>query len=137
MQRVKKPVNEGISAKKGTRAAQSSQTKTQSEVKRLQEITRDAIPDAMRKVAMPLIHNIAWQKVKLDEARRDLMGESLFVPYDNGGGQSGIREHPGFQAYNRLFTTFQRGIKQLCDMMDAYSGEVDELQSYFDETRIE
>lgn len=86
---------------------------------------------------MPLIHNVAWQKVKLDEARCDLMGESLFVPYDNGGGQSGIREHPGFVAYNKLFTTFSRGIKQLTDLMDFDAGEVDELQEYFDETRIE
>ena len=64
------------------------------------------------------------------------MGESLFVPYDNGGGQSGIREHPGFVAYNKLFTTFSRGIKQLIDLMDYEAGEIDELQGYFDETRI-
>lgn len=129
--------NEEFSAQVPMRSAQSSQTKAQSELKRLQSLTKDSIPKSLRDVAMPLLHNLAWQKVKLDEARRDLMGERLFVPYDNGGGQSGIREHPGFVAYNKLFTTFSRGIKQLTDLMDFDAGEVDELQEYFDETRIE
>ena len=86
---------------------------------------------------MPLMHNLAWLKVKLDDARADLMYEDIYTPYDNGGGQSGIREHPGFVAYNKLFTTFSRGIRQLTDLMDYEASEVDELQSYFDETRIE
>ena len=129
--------NEEFSTRFTVRDGNSTQGKVQSELKRLQTLTKDAIPKSLRDVAMPLIHNLAWQKVKLDEARRDLMGESLFVPYDNGGGQSGIREHPGFVAYNKLFTTFSRGIKQLTDLMDYEASEVDELQSYFDETRIE
>ena len=128
--------NQKISPRVAERPADNSQRKYQAEVKRLQTLTKDAIPSTQRDVAMPLLHNIAWQKVKLDEARHDLMGESLFVPYDNGGGQSGIREHPGFVAYNKLFTTFSRGIKQLIDLMDYEAGEIDELQGYFDETRI-
>ena len=128
--------NQKISPRVAERPADNSQRKYQAEVKRLQALTKEAIPTTQRDVAMPLIHNIAWQKVKLDEARQDLMGESLFGPYDNGGGQSGIREHPGFVAYNKLFTTFSRGIKQLIDLMDYEAGEIDELQGYFDETRI-
>jgi hypothetical protein len=129
--------NDEFSTKFTVRSGNATQTKVQSELKRLQGLTKDAIPGNLRDVAMPLLHNLAWQKVKLDEARRDLMGESLFVPYDNGGGQSGIREHPGFVAYNKLFTTFSRGIKQLTDLMDYEAAEVDELQAYYDETRIE
>lgn len=129
--------NEEFSSQFAVRSGKSTQTKVQSELKRLQTLTKDAIPKSLRDVAMPLLHNLAWQKVKLDEARRDLMGESLFVPYDNGGGQSGIREHPGFVAYNKLFTTFSRGIKQLTDLMDYEAAEADELQAYYDETRID
>ena len=129
--------NDKISESIRQRPAQSSQAKAQAELRQLQKLTRDAIPQALRDVAMPLLHNLAWQKVQLDEARHDLMYESLFVPYDNGGGQSGIREHPGFVAYNKLFTTFSRGIKQLTDLMDFDAGEVDELQEYFNESRIE
>lgn len=129
--------NKKVSGKKATKPQKSTQAKAQSELKRLQDITRDAIPQKMRNVAMPLLHNLAWQKVKLDEARYDLMYESLFCEYNNGGGQHGIREHPGFSAYNKLFTTFSRGIKQLTDLMAYDAGEVDELQEYFNETRIE
>lgn len=129
--------NQKISLRNVERPADSSQKRYQAEVKRLQALTKDVIPSTQRDVAMPLIHNLAWQKVKLDEARHDLMGESLFVPYDNGGGQRGIREHPGFVAYNKLFTTFSRGIKQLIDLMDYGAGEADELQDYFNESRIE
>lgn len=137
MQSQKIGKNRKVSLQIVDRPANSSQQKAQAELKRLQGLTKGAIPDTMRNVAMPLMHNIAWQKVKLDEARHDLMGESLFVPYDNGGGQSGIREHPGFVAYNKLFTTFSRGVKQLIDLMDYGAGEADELQDYFNESRIE
>ena len=137
MQSNRKANNHKVSPLKPERPSANTQQKAQSELKRLQEITRDAMPDATRKVAMPLMHNIAWQKVKLDEARHDLMYETLFVPYDNGGGQTGIREHPGFTAYNKLFTTFQRGIKQLIDLMETWGGDTDELQDYFNETQIE
>ena len=128
--------NEKISPILSTNPAKRAQTRYQSELKRLQTLTKDSIPDNLRSTAMPLLHNLAWQKVKLDEARHDLMGESLFIEYDNGGGQKGLREHPGFAAYNRLFTTFQRGMKQLTDLMDYEADEVDELKAYFDESRI-
>ena len=137
MQSDRKANNRKVSPRKPTAPSANTQSKAQNELKRLQEITRDAMPEATRKVAMPLMHNIAWQKVKLDEARRDLMYETLFVDYDNGGGQTGIREHPGFTAYNKLFTTFQRGIKQLLDLMETWGGDTDELQDYFNETQIE
>jgi hypothetical protein len=69
-------------------------------------------------------------------ARRELMYESIFTEYDNGGGQSGLREHPGFSAYNKLFTTFSRGIKQLTDMMPSGSTAGDALIDYLNETRF-
>ena len=81
------------------------QSRVESEVRNLQRITKDAIPDEKRKVVLPMLHNIAFLKVKLDEARHELLYESIFTEYDNGGGQSGLREHPGFSAYNKLFTT--------------------------------
>lgn len=112
-----------------------TQAKVASELKRLQQITKDAIPDGQRKTAMPLLANLAFQKVKLDEARAALMDECIFTFYDNGGGQSGQREHPGFAAYNKLFATFARGIKQLTDMMPGESAASDALTAFLAETR--
>ena len=100
----------------------AKQTRMDSELRRLREITKDAIPEERRKAVMPLLANLAFLKVKLDDARNDLLYESIFTEYDNGGGQTGLREHPGFAAYNKLFTTFSRGVKQLTDMMPRGSG---------------
>lgn len=121
-------------AARGTPAAQR---KTESEVKKLHEITRDTIPKAKRGVAMALMRNAAWMKVKLDEARADMMEAPLVIDYDNGGGQAGKRENPAFSAYNKLFASYSRAIKQLTDLMgtDA-SSERDELADFLNETRL-
>lgn len=117
------------------RLRDASERKYKSELKRLRDLTRDSIPKNQRTASMPMLHNLAWQKVKLDEARVDLMADSIFIPYDNGGGQAGIREHPGYTAYNKLFSTYARGIKQLCDMMYKGAPERDEMLDFLDETR--
>lgn len=98
-------------------------------------MTKDSVPAERRKAIMPMLANLAFLKVKLDEARLDLMCERIFTIYDNGGGQSGLREHPGFAAYNKLFTTFSRGIKQLTDLMPSGSASADQLIDYLNETR--
>lgn len=108
----------------------------QAELRKLRDITRDAIPDEKRKVVMPLLANLAFLKIKLDEARSDLLGEKIYTSYDNGGGQCGIREHPGFSAYNKLLTTYARAIKQLADMMPSGSAAADQLIDYLNETRF-
>lgn len=84
---------------------------------------------------MPLLANIAFLKVKLDDARAELLYEDIFTEYDNGGGQTGLREHPGFSAYNKLFTTFSRSVKQLTDMMPSGTAAADALIDFINETR--
>lgn len=118
------------------RNGQTIQTRYQNELKKLQRITKDVIPDDKRNAILPMLSNIAFLKVKLDQARNELMGESIFTEYDNGGGQAGLREHPGFSAYNKLFTTFSRGIKQITDMMPSGSTAADALAEYLNETRF-
>lgn len=128
-----------LSASGGTserRAAKHREQLVQAELRKLRDITKDAIPDEKRKVVMPLLANLAFLKVKLDEARVDLLGEKIYTEYDNGGGQCGIREHPGFSAYNKLFTTYARSIKQLADMMPSGSAAADQLIDYINETRF-
>lgn len=118
------------------RTGQTIQSRYQSELKKLQRLTKDSIPDEKRNAVLPLMSNIAFLKVKLDQARNELMGESIFTEYNNGGGQSGVREHPGFSAYNRLFITFSRGIKQITDLMPSGSTAADALTDYLNETRF-
>lgn len=68
------------------RNGQSVQSLYQNELKRLQRLTKDVIPDDKRTAIMPLMSNIAFLKVKLDQARVELMGESIFTEYDNVAG---------------------------------------------------
>lgn len=113
----------------------AKEKRVDSEIRKLREITKGAIPDEKRKAVMPLLANIAFLKVKLDDARADLLYEDIFTEYDNGGGQTGLREHPGFSAYNKLLTTFSRGVKQLTDMMPSGSAAADQLIDFLNETR--
>lgn len=117
------------------KGSRSKQSRVESELRKLRELTKDAIPDEKRKAIMPLLANIAFLKVKLDDARAELLYEEIFTEYDNGGGQTGLREHPGFSAYNKLFTTFSRSVKQLTDMMPSGTAAADALIDFINETR--
>ena len=141
MQKKKVCETSQVSAKDGKskkeRKPASPQARVDSELRKLQRITKDAIPDDKRNIVLGMLPNLAFMKYKLDEARKELLYESIFTEYDNGGGQCGIREHPGFAAYNKLFASFQRGIKQLCDLMPTGAAAADALTDYLAETRYD
>lgn len=141
MQKKKVCETSQVSAKDGKskkeRKPASPQARVDSELRKLQRITKDAIPDDKRNIVLGMLPNLAFMKYKLDEARKELLYESIFTEYDNGGGQRGIREHPGFAAYNKLFASFQRGIKQLCDLMPTGAAAADALTDYLAETRYD
>ena len=105
------------------RNGQSVQSLYQNELKRLQRLTKDVIPDDKRTAIMPLMSNIAFLKVKLDQARVELMGESIFTEYDNGGGQTGVRENPAFRAYEALWKTYLSGLDALLKLLPEGAAE--------------
>ena len=57
-----------------------------------------------------IIDNTAWMKAKLDEAREQIRNTSVAIPYDNGGGQTGIRENPLFKGYEALWKSYMSGM---------------------------
>ena len=57
-----------------------------------------------------VIENVAWMKAKLDEAREAVGKTSVAIPYDNGGGQTGIRENPVFKGYYSLWKSYMSGM---------------------------
>ena len=125
----------GDAASKPPRKPPGIDSKVEAELRRLQKATKGAIPDERRAPLLPMLRNLAFLKVKLDEARRDLMFEPIYTEYDNGGGQSGLREHPGFSAYNKLFTTYSREVGKLAAMMPSGSSAADELVDFINSTR--
>ncbi len=84
------------------------------ELKRLENIIAEAnLTPTVQSALTPVIANVAWQSVKLAEAREQLKNEGLTIPYENGGGQSGIRENPLFKAYINLWRAYMLGVEKI------------------------
>ncbi len=62
---------------------------------------------------MPLFDNICWMQIKLEDAREEIGEEGLLSEYNNGGGQSGIRQNPAFKAYEALWKSYCTGLGTL------------------------
>ena len=83
------------------------------EHKRLEALLEQAdVPRQQRDVLAAVIDNIAWQRVKLDEAREEMQEASIVCEYDNGGGQTGTRENPIFKAYINLWRAYMVGLEK-------------------------
>ena len=73
--------------------------------------------EASRERAVELAENVLWMEAKLADARRVIGKSSVAIPYDNGGGQMGIRKNPAFDGYNSLMNSYTKALKQLCEML--------------------
>lgn len=71
-----------------------------------------------------VIVNTAWMKVKLEEAREAIKTSNVVIPYDNGGGQKGLRENPLFKGYESLFKSYMGGMRQILDVLPKQASEV-------------
>ena len=60
-----------------------------------------------------LIEQIKVMEDKLKEAAEQLPSEDLIVEYNNGGGQSGIRENPFYSAYEKLMACYLKSVNTL------------------------
>lgn len=65
----------------------------------------------------PVILNVSWMKSKLDDARTAIGEDGITVEYDNGGGQTGVRENPAFRAYEALWKTYLSGLDALLKLL--------------------
>lgn len=83
-----------------------------------------SLPEPTRARAVELAENVLWMESKLADARRAIGKSSVAIPYDNGGGQRGIRKNPAFDGYNALMAQYTKALKQLCEMLGAQ--EVDD-----------
>ena len=77
----------------------------------------DGAPENVRDRARELAENVLWMEQKLEDARRVIGKSSVAIPYDNGGGQRGIRKNPAFDGYNSLMSSYTKALKQLCEML--------------------
>lgn len=83
------------------------------EHKRLEALLdRADVPQQQRDVLAPVMDNMAWQRIKLDEAREEMQEASIVCHYCNGGGQEGERENPIFKAYINLWRAYMVGLEK-------------------------
>ena len=72
---------------------------------------------------------------RLIEDGKRIPDEPLVIEYDNGGGQSGIRENPFYPAYEKLLTSYSKtlaAVKSMADSDDAAEiSSLDTLRSRF------
>lgn len=73
------------------------------------------LDDKKSDMLAPVVDNVAWMYAKLIDAREQIKGSSVCIPYDNGGGQKGIRENPLFKGYESLFKSYMAGLKVIMD----------------------
>ena len=83
------------------------------------------------------ISNTAWMKVKLDEARDAIKTSNVVIPYDNGGGQKGLRENPLFKGYESLFKSYMSGMKQILDTLPKQAAEIRDAEIEKPQTMLE
>lgn len=87
-------------------------TRIQEEHDRLISIMQGVnIPKKKQEFLSGIIDDLAWMKVKLEDTREQIADESVTIFYDNGGGQTGIRENPVFKGYEKLFHSYMEGMK--------------------------
>lgn len=65
----------------------------------------------------PIIENVAWMKAKLDDAREAIKTSNVVIPYDNGGGQKGLRENPLFKGYESLWKSYMLGMGKILECL--------------------
>lgn len=72
----------------------------------------------MHDQALELAESVVFMAAKLEESRKAMANEPLVVPYDNGGGQTGLRENPHFAAFEKLMNTYTRSLAQLTQIVE-------------------
>lgn len=102
--------------------------KAKKEIKKLRELLKNLqVPDDRIRLFEPVIINTSWMKVKLDEAIETVKNAEIVVEYDNGGGQSGLRENPWFKGYEALWKSYMTGMSKIIDSLpDEVAEEVEE-----------
>lgn len=101
--------------------------KTDTATRAKAEQIAQCLPEPQRGMATDLAENVLWMAAKLEATRREIADDPVAIPYDNGGGQTGIRKNPAFDGYNSLISSYTKALKQLFDVLGIEPGEEEEV----------
>ena len=101
-----------------TRARAEIEKRSAAERRKLTRfLSKNGMDEEKIKSIDPVILNVSWMKAKLDDARTAIGEDGITVAYDNGGGQTGVRENPAFRAYEALWKTYLSGLDVLLKLL--------------------
>lgn len=75
------------------------------------------VDERIRPQVTILAEQVIFMAKKLKESKAGLKDQAIVIPYDNGGGQTGIRENPAFTAYEKLLATYTKSLTALRDVI--------------------
>lgn len=79
------------------------------------------VPDDQIKLLSPTIDHLVWLEEKIEQGRQLISSSAIVMPYDNGGGQTGIRKNPAFEAIHRMTASYNATLKCIEDVIRTYS----------------
>lgn len=97
--------------------------RTKKEIRNIKKILPEDINKTKLQALMPIIENTAWMKVKLDDLREKIKNSGAVIPYDNGGGQKGVKENPAFRGYESLWKSYLSGMDRILGAMPEESAK--------------
>ena len=110
--------NEDLIQKEKAQKLKKMKTAAKKEAKRLKELLlNEKVSQQQIMLIEPIIENTAWMKIKLDETRESIKTTSVAMPYNNGGGQKGVRENPLFKGYEALWKAYMQGMEKILDQL--------------------
>ena len=82
------------------------------EIKRLSALFVD-LDETRKSLVKKLIEQAAFMSVTLQKLQDDIAENGAVMPYDNGGGQTGVRKNPSAELYTVMSKNYAAIIKQL------------------------
>ena len=129
---------QALKEKEKAQKLKKMKTAAKKEAKRLTELLLNAkVSQQQIMLVEPIIENTAWMKIKLDETRESIKTSSVAMPYNNGGGQKGVRENPLFKGYEALWKSYMQGMEKILDQLPEEAEKVKEAEKEKPKTMLE
>ena len=90
-------------------------SKIKKEKKRLEETFKN-METTKLKLVEKLIDEAAFQSVTLEETREIIKKDGVVEEYQNGANQKGIMKSAVIEVYDKMFNSYSKINKQLCDL---------------------
>ena len=97
--------------------------RVEGEIKRLLGIFEPGLDDNVLKVMTPLIRNTAYITVVIDELHDEINKSGFIEEYNNGGGQSGVKESVHVKLHKDYSKLQKENIRCLVDYVPAAKKE--------------